>query len=912
MGRARLVVPTLVLASLMALVVATPSSGSGPSSKSLLEEVGTYAFGSVHQQGATINTSPRRRRPAPGRRRVPLQLPGIEVQRASTELKEEPVRSDRVRSATAFVAVAMLVVALSIAASGPASAAAPPAATFNPSLLLPNSTSAGEPSIRTDRFGNAFVIGPIGVPAGCKAFKVAHNGSSATYLGFPDHTAGGGDCDWALGPQETASLPGFGSPSDNDLAYSSLSAGDITVGKSNDGGQTFGPPNPAGAQVAGDDRMWQGADPKLNSLGFADIYMTYHDLSITDIELSVSRDGGQTYSQNGPIINPTDVPQGQWQANNELGNIVARRNPTTGALTLYSIFQTPDSAADNASQTANQTANFNRVYEAVGTVTDLPAPGAPVIAWRNYEVYHGAVGTQYDRIFPVTAVDSGGTVYAVWTDGKSVLMKAASGGTSWGCPANSTLPTGSAPCTAPVTIPNPFGLSTTTMPWVAAGSSGRADVVYYGATGGTAGNNDDPNNQWNVYMAQTIDGGTSWGVFKASDHVIHKGRDLHQRVGLRPERGRPNAARLLPGLGRPDQRRGRHRLHGRPCVARDRGALLHPAVHGRQRHDDGEPGERLHGAAAAASDPAGDHVPWPTGGRLHRRRPEQLPGWRRVEHGQPRHRQRLVRDTGREHDRGQDDDQGPRRAAPSGEHGLGLLDRLLELPGNHVLAQATSNGSRATATYSFSDGTYDTNFNPVGTPTGTVTPGPNGTIVMDVPRADVGSPPDGATLSNPSADTHGSFTVGGTGVYYTAPADRAPDSGYGAPYTVGQTCKADLSVSKSGPSTGHVGQAITYTITVHNAGTDAAQGVSVTDTLPKNAGFGTVSSTQGTCAPKPKQLQVVCTIGTMANGATVTITLVVKPTTKGNFTDTASVTETSPGDPDASSNTSSVTTKVSP
>jgi uncharacterized repeat protein (TIGR01451 family) len=143
---------------------------------------------------------------------------------------------------------------------------------------------------------------------------------------------------------------------------------------------------------------------------------------------------------------------------------------------------------------------------------------------------------------------------------------------------------------------------------------------------------------------------------------------------------------------------------------------------------------------------------------------------------------------------------------------------------------------------------------------------------MDVPRADVGNPPNGATLTNTSADTHGSFTVGGTGVYYTAPADRAPDSGYGADYNVAQTCKVDLSVNKSGPATGHVGQVITYTITVHNEGADAAQGVTVTDSLPKNAGFGSVSSTQGSCAPKPKQQLVVCSLGTMANGATVTVT----------------------------------------
>src|SRR5947208_5354765 len=213
----------------------------------------------------------------------------------------------------ALAVIVALVGVMSIVSPTSAFAAAPPTATFNPNLLLKGSSSAAEPSIRTDRFGRSFVIAPTGVPAGCKAFRVAHDGSSSTFLGFPDHTAGGGDCDWAIGPQETASLPGFGTPSDNDLAYSSLTLANITTGKSNDGGTTFGVPNPYSQQVAGDDRMWMTADPKLNSLGFADVYMTYHDIHIIDIQLGVSRDGGQTYVQNVPIINPADVPQSQWQ-----------------------------------------------------------------------------------------------------------------------------------------------------------------------------------------------------------------------------------------------------------------------------------------------------------------------------------------------------------------------------------------------------------------------------------------------------------------------------------------------------------------------------------------------------------------------------------------------------------------------
>src|ERR1043166_9386241 len=188
------------------------------------------------------------------------------------------------RSAVLLVVLAGLLYAVMLATSGPASAAAPPAASFNPNLLLQGSDGAGEPSIRTDRFGQSFVIGPIGVPAGCKLFRVRHDGSASDFLGFPDSTIGGGDCDLALGPQETA--PSITpAASDNVLAYSSLLLADITVGKSDDGGASFGPPNPDGAQLAIDDRMWQAADPKLNAAGYADMFMSYTDTKTHNTQL---------------------------------------------------------------------------------------------------------------------------------------------------------------------------------------------------------------------------------------------------------------------------------------------------------------------------------------------------------------------------------------------------------------------------------------------------------------------------------------------------------------------------------------------------------------------------------------------------------------------------------------------------
>jgi len=59
---------------------------------------------------------------------------------------------------------------------------------------------------------------------------------------------------------------------------------------------------------------------------------------------------------------------------------------------------------------------------------------------------------------------------------------------------------------------------------------------------------------------------------------------------------------------------------------------------------------------------------------------------------------------------------------------------------------------------------------------------------MDVPLADVGSPPSGASITFPFAEAHGSFTVNGSGLFYTSAADRGPDSGFGAPWVIGQVC----------------------------------------------------------------------------------------------------------------------------
>jgi uncharacterized repeat protein (TIGR01451 family) len=141
---------------------------------------------------------------------------------------------------------------------------------------------------------------------------------------------------------------------------------------------------------------------------------------------------------------------------------------------------------------------------------------------------------------------------------------------------------------------------------------------------------------------------------------------------------------------------------------------------------------------------------------------------------------------------------------------------------------------------------------------------------------------------------------------------RGLQSGNTATVEITVESAADLEVAKTGPATGHVGQTATYTITVTNNGPDTASGVVLRDTLPKNAGFGSVSTTQGSCSPKPQRQVITCTIGTLTSGDTATVTLVIKPTKKGTFTNVATASAASPTDPVSANNTSSVTTIVGP
>lgn len=112
---------------------------------------------------------------------------------------------------------------------------------------------------------------------------------------------------------------------------------------------------------------------------------------------------------------------------------------------------------------------------------------------------------------------------------------------------------------------------------------------------------------------------------------------------------------------------------------------------------------------------------------------------------------------------------------------------------------------------------------------------------------------------------------------------------------------ADVSITKTGPTTARPSTPITYTITVTNAGPQTASNVVVTDTIPAGTTFTSATPTQGTCSGTST---VTCNLGAIAAGGTATITLIVQaPSAPGTINNTATVTNTPETDPNAGNNT---------
>jgi uncharacterized repeat protein (TIGR01451 family) len=147
--------------------------------------------------------------------------------------------------------------------------------------------------------------------------------------------------------------------------------------------------------------------------------------------------------------------------------------------------------------------------------------------------------------------------------------------------------------------------------------------------------------------------------------------------------------------------------------------------------------------------------------------------------------------------------------------------------------------------------------------------------------------------------------------------DNAAGSPQSVPLTgmgvepVGQ--QADLAVSiAASPNPVKAGSRVTYTITILNAGPNAALNVLLNDMLSSQSTFVSARPSQGTCVTPVTGSSgtVSCSIGSIASGATsatqIVVTAIAKKT---SITNTVTV-SSSTSDPNLANNTASITTRV--
>jgi uncharacterized repeat protein (TIGR01451 family) len=201
-------------------------------------------------------------------------------------------------------------------------------------------------------------------------------------------------------------------------------------------------------------------------------------------------------------------------------------------------------------------------------------------------------------------------------------------------------------------------------------------------------------------------------------------------------------------------------------------------------------------------------------------------------------------------------------------HGVTLKDALPANPGLAWSVDKTGSGFGSSCSISSGELTCG----PVNVPAGTTQAASTFTvhITSDTTAATGGDCPDTGVVKNTGS--------------VTTTNDGSDDSS-------ASTCVqalVDLSVTKSGsPATQTLGSGnITWTITVTNNGPDADSGVTVADPMPGGNTFVSASTTKGTCTGGPV---LNCTIGSMAVGESVTITLVTTPSTVGNQVNTVNV-----------------------
>lgn len=378
------------------------------------------------------------------------------------------------------------------------------------------SNGASEPQIRADDAGIFYVSSEMGLGAGTLAWRSIDGGLHYKALESPNQISqtaggvapGGGDTDLATAPD----LNGSGR---HNLYVASLSLANVTVSTSQDGGNTWSK-NVLSATVPGDDREWIAADQGTK------VCVSYHDAATFNIDVNCSFDAGASFTQVGTAIDPEHL---YLIDENEIGNLTI--DPSSHV--VYQAF----SGIANASEAALP-GNYHAVW--IGVSRD----GGQT--FTDYTVYiNQDISVNYGHQFVNVSVDRAGTVYMVYSDDHNLYYSFSTDhGVTW---------------TGPFLV-NATPSATAIMPWSVACAPGELDVVWYGTSyydSAAAPGGYPASAAWYVFFSQNRDAasaGSSFTQVRATP-VVHYGgvceggvsctgnRDLYDDFGVAvsPETG---------------------------------------------------------------------------------------------------------------------------------------------------------------------------------------------------------------------------------------------------------------------------------------------------------------------------------------------------------------------------------------
>ena len=369
--------------------------------------------------------------------------------------------------------------------------------TFTAPIALPFPAGAeqgniGEPSVDVDPSnGNTYVTSPTGIPCGA---------SNAECVVFWRSTDAGATF---VQPAPNAFLSPLGG-GDSDVIHDGLghvlvadlrSLVDTGVFRSVDQGSTWTSTDTGPCS----DREWIAWGGPNAPTGPLTIYETQNSGVCTPgalLQFWRSLDDGQTFIPVGVVS--ADLGQLGYTADASVNGAVEAKlavDQVSGAIYVAWATQAIEDA----------TGGTVRIL-VVSRSTDGGA------TWKGHLAYAGPLGTSIQNLFPVIAVDHGGTVYAAFSTQLSgqlmgvYLTTSTDRGTTWSAAQRV----------------NPSD-QTAVFPAVTAGDSGRVDLIWIGTPGTTVS---DPTNQWNIFFGQSRNADKSsprWSTGQISTQVMHRG-----------------------------------------------------------------------------------------------------------------------------------------------------------------------------------------------------------------------------------------------------------------------------------------------------------------------------------------------------------------------------------------------------